>query len=595
MSGWFFWFWHEFCLNKSLSAQKTFKQKLEKGMVDQLKRWGLIKSKYCSLLFLFFMTLALGCAAKKVATVDDYQLSSQAFRKGNIAETLAALPVKEKGGFIHSFESAWLKFLAKEPDSKELLKVTKNLEDRKTFRYSEELKTLFYLEAEDHYFPGEHEVILAHIVNAYSFAVTGDRAKTRIEVQRASRYIQGHFNERAGDFDDPALRVMIGSLWAWLGEWDEAKVDFRRASNALPENDALKKLTSLNNPPQQLILALSGSGHKMQWDPEISTEVFSGLKQINFVSEDKPFDITIIDKNRNQIKKMSTHISTTGWYKRHQERNHAIKDILTNSQYVFDASVGSLAGGLFAASGVVLGISVFAVSLVGGYYALVGTNSGELAVAIIGLGVYGGKKIGEAGIGITEEIINKTANPIHSYRYVRFLPEHLYFDFDSDFRPLLELEAEGRATYPLYTLKTADPNRGSDIKIFYLDGKNASNYFWNKVNDQDLWFLGKTQKTPDDRPFDCGELDQNYVARVCRYPSAEELNISLNSGLAGRGPPSVVRALEKFTKVWLSSKDNRCSFYDMSFARIVDSPECLEEDVISLYIADKLPKNKDQS
>lgn len=539
------------------------------------------------LLALLCLPYLISCAASQVATLDDYDKSTTAFRMGHFYEAIDELPKIEDGGFIHTFEASWMRFLARNPHPAELVQITEHLEERKTFRASSELKTLFYMEADDHYFPGEHEVIFAHIINAYSFAVTGDAKGARVEIKRASRYLQGHFNERAGDFDDPALRVMIGSLWAYLGEWNEARIDFKHASRMLPDNLSLKHLATRTSPPKNLILALSGVGHQAQWIPKSSPGVISGLKHIDFVPEEDPTSITVIFNEGEQRKDISEMIATTPWYERHQERNQAIKDILENSQYFFDASGGSIVGGTIASTSIILGASVVALGVLGAYYASTVSYSGELAATSLGLGLYGCMSIADSGFHASKKVLDQTVNPTQYYRFVRFLPEHVYFDYNNKETHDFQISRLNNYFRPKYILSTAKPDRGSNIIFFYLEHKAPSKNYWVDTAEKKAWLLGRRQIQPSHKPLDCGELNELLRGKLCRYLTVEELRKALADGLIGKSPLPFAFEFVKDSRIWVTPGDkNDCVYYDTKQAKEILSPSCSEEGILSLYITE---------
>jgi hypothetical protein len=185
--------------------------------------------------FLYFVALNFSlsaCTSQTLIRNKDYSDSVLAFKSGQPEDALQFFPKQEDGGFITTIEKSWLRLWThKSEDPKKLLQLSQSLDERNFTRISRETEYFFYSETEEGYIPAEHEVIILHLLAATYFIKEEKWDSARVEAKRATFFIQSYVKDvDKVAFDDPALRLWLGSLWAALGEWEEAKVDFRRAS-----------------------------------------------------------------------------------------------------------------------------------------------------------------------------------------------------------------------------------------------------------------------------------------------------------------------------------------------------------------------------
>lgn len=181
---------------------------------------GQMKIKVISL----FVAMALlsACAGSPLAKPSDYLKVEQALSSKDIFEAHSNLPSKEPDGFVTTLERNWLGLWINKTNPEDLLRQARTFDQRKFISLSKEV-SYFYEEAPDGYIPAEHEIIIHHLVTAMSLLQHQELEKAEVEARKAAFYMQNTNN----NFDDPLLRVWLGSIWIVLGYWQEAQVDLR--------------------------------------------------------------------------------------------------------------------------------------------------------------------------------------------------------------------------------------------------------------------------------------------------------------------------------------------------------------------------------
>ena len=136
-------------------------------------------------------------------------------------KALAAHPQKDSDHFIPTIEQAWLGVLSGKADTDKLVRRSQMIEDKKIVRFENEMRRFFLKELDEYYVPGEHEMILFHILTGLAFASKGMKDKVRIEAQRAANYLPGPLATK-NDFDHGAIRILLAALWLYCDEWEHA-------------------------------------------------------------------------------------------------------------------------------------------------------------------------------------------------------------------------------------------------------------------------------------------------------------------------------------------------------------------------------------
>ncbi len=382
------------------------------------------------------LSLFFGCTSSKIIRDSEYSESVLSFKQGEYRFALQTFPRLEGAGFITSIEKNWIGFWSDKMDNSTLQHQILTLENRKFLSVSKEGEIFFFGEAEDGYVPGEHEVVLIHLLSAMAFIKEQKWESAKVEMRQANFYMQSIFNENQPHFDDPSLRIWSGSIWASLGQWDEAQVDFRKAAE-LSGSVELRKIAHLDSPPKELNLVFTGVGPELGWS-KIRPE--PDFKK----NEQKPTLAGFSDGVFTTSKSTQmVSFSTFPWFQRHSERNHLIRDYLLKSKYMTE-SAGLIAmtttkktyAGTFAASMAVAGVALGLVVIGGTLYLVMkateggsSSNLGEVLVYGIGLGA----AIGAAAIKGAQSLYTNASNEaeleeqknfdqMKIYRFVRFMP-----------------------------------------------------------------------------------------------------------------------------------------------------------------------------
>jgi hypothetical protein len=429
---------------------------------------------------------AYGCSTvtkSDLATRQDYLQPMAILADEDAGTALATLPDQpgERGGFITTLERGWLGVVAGKPDPDAMVPVARDLESRKTIRVTTEAKAYFYKESDEGYYPAEHEAVAFHVVNGFAFAMQGRYPEAAVEARRATFYLQNDFGESTG-YDDPALRVWLGALWAALGDWEAARVDFRVVSAMGARFAWAKELAERETPPGQLALVLVGPGPDVAWNPEAT-----GIDQIAFVpGATEPVGWKLDGE-------LLTHgVPTIDWYARHQERDFAIRQVLQKSRYYVEGAGAAGVAGATMAVGTTSGIAIIALGIAGGgaiayigIRAAIAMNAGDVSgylaagsvmggAVVAGLGIKAGVAVIDKSSTFSQEMLDKGFNPTNAYRYVRFLPDHVYL-VTHDVAPatpsVLSVDG-GRAVPALARLKA--PNSGTSVDLFHAGGTEGA-------------------------------------------------------------------------------------------------------------------------
>ncbi|QDK39260.1 hypothetical protein [Bdellovibrio sp. NC01] len=401
--------------------------------------------KRCSLLLIILFPFLVGCASNKIIRDSDYTDSLAAMRTGSPEKAMILFPSGEQKGFITSMEKSWISLWNGNKDQSSLLDQVKFLESRKYTSISREAEYFFFSESEEGYIPGEHEIIVLHLLSAMYFMENQQWDEAKVEARLAGYFLQTMFNPNQPHFDDPALRIWLASIWSALGEWNEAQVDLRRAYE-LSQNKNLLPLILLNHPPKNLALSFYGVSPHLDW---VQGEAFPKFS------------------NKTAEPLGGIHYSTEAWYQRHMLRNTAIRDIVSSSNYMAqyygvkfgagsEKALGYTAGGAIMTTGVILGTAIFA----GGVYLLAsaGVNDGQAIGYIIGAGFIVGAKMWKEGSRLAsdtarrvdEEEEQKLEN-MRTYRFMRFLPNWIALEAD----PILITPWQAVKTYQAPKSKTS--------------------------------------------------------------------------------------------------------------------------------------------
>lgn len=399
--------------------------------VPALHTWD-VKLVVPALLLSFILLLTSACASSGILRDQDYQASLALARQGELSEALREFPRKEDGGFITGVEKSWLGFWTGQADAKAAVRLRNDLEDRKVTWVSRETQTFFVLETEEGYLPAEHEVVAYHIISAMNFLRTGDVVSARVEAKRAAEVLQGDFNPGTSEFDDPALRIWLASVWLALGEWGSAQVDLRRAAAMNGDKD-LKLLAEKDRAPSVFELRMIGSGPELVW-----------------TKSDPVPDFRIGGRAPEGLEHP---VPTQAWYDHHRERNTALRDFVVKSNYMTQATgikarsatqvtAGGVAAGTLMTAGTIVGVGLIG----GALYLLVqvgGQCDASCGEALLYIGLLGAGIIKSAAQSAenlftqvrknTEADERRSFERLRVYRFVRFLPN--WFGWSTSPRP----------------------------------------------------------------------------------------------------------------------------------------------------------------
>lgn len=367
------------------------------------------------IVFLFAATLQIACASNAIIRDRAYKPAVEAYQLTDLKDALDKFPSGENHGFITSVEKGWLSQWANRWDARPMQKQVDTFDQRRYISVTREAGIFLFQESEEGYVPSEHEVVILHLLSAAHYAQKNESDEAKVELRRAG-YILDRF------WDDPSLRLWLGSLWTALGDWNEAQVDFRRSA-ALTGDINIRLLSERTKAPPHLVLHFYGNGPRVAWK--------EGNYQPDFLGEAKPLQDTL------------AAVPTLAWFKRHSLRNSQLRDLLVKSnfmaQYLGNKTMTYAEHGIVKTSSWTVrtvGIAVGAAIVAAGVYLAIQTKASGDALQLFGTaGLAAGGAIWAAGEdmdrGLTREIKahdRQNQEDLRIYRMVRFMPTWIAID-----------------------------------------------------------------------------------------------------------------------------------------------------------------------
>ena len=302
------------------------------------------------------------------------------------------------------------------------------------YKVSKEIKSLFYVETPEGYYASEHEIIWMHLLLSWGFSMRRDFENATVEAKIASHLLQSEWSPE-GAFDDPFIRIMLGSLWAMTGDWENARVDFRAAYKLDNKLKWAQTLANMDKKPAQLIVILGGTGPEPRWNPGSDRSGIRGYRDIVFDSSAKKSNL-LVRNAKGTFRETEMTPDSAKWYIRHFERNNAINEIIADTKYVQKAVATGVEGTVIISAGVLAGVAIMAggvgLSAVIIYVAIKATSEGLFGAGL--LIAAGGFKWGASVISDSADIAAKEAksnlDESDSYRFVRFLPEYAWLNWN---------------------------------------------------------------------------------------------------------------------------------------------------------------------
>lgn len=362
-----------------------------------------------SVILIPLFSLQSACVSNSIIRDKQYTPAVEAYQRGDIKDAKEKFPTGEKAGFIPSVEKSWLDVWESKWDPKPIQKQVSTFDERKYTSLTREAGYFLFQESEEGYVPAEHEIVVLHLLSAVHFHQQGKKEDAEVELRRAGYVLDNYW-------DDAALRLWLGALWAGLGDWNEAQVDFRRAYALKPVKE-LKKLSEMR-PPKNLTLHFYGNGPKTEWP--------QGQYAPEFLEDSLRTGIPIV-------------ASTLPWFQRHTKRNTELRDVLVKSnfmaQYVGNKTLTGAEHGItkvgswgIRAVGVAVGAAIVGAVI----YLFSQSNSqasGEALTYLLAGGVgagYGiwkyGEEIDHKYTKMIEDDDRKKNESLRIYRMVRFMP-----------------------------------------------------------------------------------------------------------------------------------------------------------------------------
>ncbi|MGE8720331.1 hypothetical protein ACO2KH_03260 [Leptospira terpstrae] len=384
-----------------------------------------MRLSFCTLVFTL---LCIQCTS--IAKRQEYEDSLRAYKKANLEKAIEYLPTEERKGFIAVLERAHLGFLKGGTDYKPLERIAEESKERLRFSATRSLKSFFYMETEEGYYASEAEIIYLHILLGLYYVRVGDYNKGKIQARYAGNLLSGEWSAE-GQFDDPTLRLLLASLWLSTGSVEEAKVDFRKASQLKPQSAALRAMANEKYTQEgEFILIFGGPGAEPEMDPSAHLNFIRGLRNLKFRQTGKQSQLTLTDGQGKTA--LVLEKDTLGWYERHLIRDNEISELIQDSKYFQLVSASALkegTKGTVKVTGAILAGTAIVALGAGVVYGGVEVQSSELSALGVGIMIYGfklGAEWIETSYDDARRNIRKDLDISDEYRYVRFFPEYVW-------------------------------------------------------------------------------------------------------------------------------------------------------------------------
>ncbi|MDH5656447.1 MAG: hypothetical protein OEZ34_11095 [Spirochaetia bacterium] len=423
------------------------------------------KSFFTAFLLLIFIFTFFPSCSKKLLKREDYRPSVNALKNGQPQNALKRFPKKEKHTFITIMEKTYLNLISGNPDIDELRKYSHKIENRLKYQVSRELKYLVYVETPEGYYASEHEIIWMHMLLSWGYSLREEYDSAAIEAKKAALILEGKSQE--GRFDDPMIRIILGTLFAMCGRWDDARVDYRVAAKLDRKLHWAARFANMEMPPDHLTLILSGTGPEPYWDPGVKWNPVRGLRDIKFKFPRRNDNIYAYSENKRRIPVFRTPDSSP-WYVRHLERENAIHKLINDSNYgqrtIYSATKGAVKATAGITAGILVGVGGTAL---GGLiiYAGVYGSSGEAIFAggaVIVWSIQKGFEIAKDAVRRSIETAKREMDVSANYRFVRFLPDRAFVIYGNG-KPPVEIQSGHRRI----TVKP-DSTHSGRITILYI-------------------------------------------------------------------------------------------------------------------------------
>ncbi|PJZ49337.1 hypothetical protein [Leptospira saintgironsiae] len=381
--------------------------------------------------YVFLLSLSLCVSCSSLLKREDYALSKKEWSKGNPKSALASFPSGERGTFITVLEKAILGLFTPEKDISRLQDIAEENKARLRFSASRELRSFFYSETPEGYYASEAEVIFLHILLGFYYAKKEQYEEALVEARYASNLLNGEWSAE-GQFDDPNLRILLASLWTACGDWQEAKIDLRAALRLSPKSVWLRQYAYLEQAPKNIFLVLGGPGPEPFMDPETNLNFVRGLRKLGFQFKGERSELSWVDLEGIQDK-LYLSPSTQNWYQRHLDRDNSIHEIIDDSKYFQLVTLSTTKQASILAAkvtgSILTGAAIVALGA-GITYLGAQAHSSEIGGAGILIAISGFQLAGrmiQSSIKTSKKEFSEDIDISSNYRYVRFLPEYLWF------------------------------------------------------------------------------------------------------------------------------------------------------------------------
>ncbi len=391
------------------------------------------KLKIARALTALIILYALQCST--LLTKKDYHYSEKYLKEWNIQGAIDALPDGESGGFITTMEKTYLNLLAGKPEIDQLITYANRIDNQIRYKASREFKTFFYIETPEGYYASEHEIIWMHILLSWGYSMRSDPEKARVEAKKSSNILGKEYSQE-GRFDDPLMRIMLASMWAMSGEWEEAQVDFRAAYRLKPSLKWARKLANMKKPPKNLMIILGGTGPEPEWTPQLKVNPFRGFRGVEFNPQGVKSELVIKDA-KNYNTSMEITPDSSYWYKRHFIRDNEIQDIIKDTTYTQRVAASALKGTTITIAGIATGVLVALGGIaIGGGIIVLGLYAESAEIAALGIipivgGPTWGYDLANKSYKYSVKETKKVMDISRTYRFVRFLPEYAWVSWSA--------------------------------------------------------------------------------------------------------------------------------------------------------------------
>lgn len=512
---------------------------------------------------IFVTAFALSGCVSKTAYESEDALIVREIRRSGAAKARQVLAKQEKGA-REKIELAWLALVTGEPAVTSWDEVLPNPP-----QIVEQGGSAFFTQkTSDGYDLAEHEIIVVGFIRSLEKYRSGDLAAAA-EVVGKTAGVMDQMEKLNPAFRSAVLRIMLGFVYAQVGDWPKARLQFQAAAKQDAADQFLAQIAQPESAPRKLELVLGGTGR-------LPRQNKSAPGQISFTSD---WEIPVAWKT--PAAQTSQVRATEEWYVRMMERNVALDGTIdtgfssSNSQATVVSGLGKVSGSALKGTGIVAGIGAF----VGTLYAIAQVTNVRVvgdAPGIVILPIFAGVAVGgpiyaagkniEKGSQERSKVLSTQSvlNRVTQVKYLRYLPEFVWLRAASE---------EGSAPAGAAQMIDLGPSDAQRIRA-------NLEYVWVDPATFEAWaFVDGGALTAKEGAAACAFLENRHGRESWTFPNWQQLQSLWTNRAAFRGLEVAWEQMKLSSRVWSrtnSGTPGKCGVFFPADRSLGGNEDCMQ-------------------